>query len=124
MPVELISRPKNDYEKNAEEKKKLLKEYQQKIDNNMSKWPTFKAQDSHLKVLSMLTEYVSSFSIDRENVFENLKFAKEERVQQVRLLLAKKHPDKRQLIEVITGSQIYADYLDQLEKNYPPHFYH
>ena len=55
MPVEVIARPKNDYEKNWEERRKLHKEYSQKIENNTTKWPTYQLTQQHLHVLALLT---------------------------------------------------------------------
>ena len=73
MPVEVMTRPKNDYEKNWEERKKLLKEYQQKIDNNASKWPTYVYKESDAAVLRLLLEYVQSFGVSREYQQELIK---------------------------------------------------
>ena len=63
MPVEFMTKPKNDYQKNEEERRKLLKEYQQKIDNNTSKWPTYRPTSAHYNLLTLLTEYIQSFGI-------------------------------------------------------------
>lgn len=68
MPVVYPSiRPRSDHEKNAEEKKKLLNEYQQKIQNNASKWPNYKLNDATLHLHNLLIEYIGSFGIEKDN---------------------------------------------------------
>lgn len=48
----------------------MQKEYQQKIDNNTSKWPTYQCNENHLKVLDLLAEYIQSFGINTDYEYE------------------------------------------------------
>jgi len=97
----------------------MQKEYQQKIDNNLSKWPIYHPTPQHLRVLKLLTDYIQSFAVNSDFQFELIKSTVgnlSARKLSARNHLLARHPSKSKLVNVIVESQLFADYLDDLEK--------
>lgn len=71
-----------------------MKDYQQKIDNNTSKWPILKPNEAHLNLMRLFADYIQSLAPEPADIPDLLRVPREQRTHEAQKILLKKHPDK------------------------------